>query len=350
MLQQRICKLRELIVVLAEQCSRHGIAFFEDALDLRVDQGCHCWTLFTYCGRTRGKGIAASCFLIAIEHEATISAGNQGMGLRWQRSGIQATHVEAHATRLVGGEDDADLLTHAPTCNHAPCQVCDDLEIVLPKGLSIESRGGNGDHEVADVDGDLETNCRGSVRITRIGGNVRLDIGRSDLIRATDVKGRIDVQGGRNNDLEMENIGGQVTIGGTYTGTLDFKNLAKPLQFTGSRGTELSTQAVPGRIHMDLGEFNARDITGPMRLVTSRRDIKINQATQSLEVETQTGDIELTPGRVPLPTIQARSGSGRIELLLPDKASFQLEATADRGDARGTSRRPRRGRRRGQGG
>src|SRR2546425_765318 len=137
MLQQCICKLRELIVVLAEQCSRHGIAFFEDALDLRVDQGCHCWTLFTYCGRTRGKGIAASCFLIAIEHEATISTGNQGMGLRWQRSGIQATHVEAHATRLVGGEDDADLLTHAPTCNHAPCQVCDDLEIVLGTGRDL---------------------------------------------------------------------------------------------------------------------------------------------------------------------------------------------------------------------
>ena len=76
MLQKGICKLRELIVVLVEQCSRHGIAFPEDALDLRVDQGCHCWTLFTYCGRTRGKGIAASCFLIAIEHEATISAGN----------------------------------------------------------------------------------------------------------------------------------------------------------------------------------------------------------------------------------------------------------------------------------
>src|SRR5205823_1930462 len=64
---------------------------------------------------------------------------------------------------------------------------------------------------------------------------------------------------------------------------------------------------------------------------TSRREGK--QVSQSLEIDTQTGDIELTPGRVPLPAIQARSGSGRIELLLPEKASFQLEATADRGDA-----------------
>lgn len=102
MLQQCICKLRELIVVLAEQCSCHGIAFFEDALDLRVDQGCHCWTLFTYCGRTRGKGIAFSCFLIAIEHEATISTGNQGMGLRrYARSSLHLYIVVVDPLRAV---------------------------------------------------------------------------------------------------------------------------------------------------------------------------------------------------------------------------------------------------------
>ena len=216
---------------------------------------------------------------------------------------------------------------------HRNERITDDIEITLPRGLSVESRGGTGDHEATDIDGDLEINCRGNVRINRIGGNVRMDVGKSDQIRVADVKGRVDVQSGRANDLEIENIGGQVTIGGTFTGTLDFKNLAKPLQFTGSRGTELSAQAIPGHINMDLGEFTARDVVGPMRLVTSRRDIKVRQVTQSLEVETETGDIEITPGKLPLPTIEARSGSGRIELLLPEKAAFQLEATAERGDA-----------------
>jgi hypothetical protein len=122
-------------------------------------------------------------------------------------------------------------------------------------------------------------------------------------------------------------------MGGTFTGTLDFKNLAKPLQFEGARGTELRAQAVPGRISMDLGEFNAHDVTGPMRLVTRARDIKVQLVTQSLDVETERGDIELTPGKIPLPSIEARSGSGKIELLLPENAPFQLEATAQRGDA-----------------
>src|SRR5207244_1311170 len=80
-------------------------------------------------------------------------------------------------------------------------------------------------------------------------------------------------------------------------------------------------------------ELTARDVVGPMRLVTRSRDIKIQQFTESLELETERGDIQLTPGHVPLPAIDARSGAGKIELLLPDKAAFQLEATAKMGDA-----------------
>jgi hypothetical protein len=212
-------------------------------------------------------------------------------------------------------------------------RITDDLEITVPRGFSVESRGSSGDHEITDIEGDVEINTgRGDVRLARIGGNARMDVSRSELVRISDVKGRVDVQG-RGNDLEMENIGGQVTVGGTYGGTLDFKNLSKPLQFEGSRGTELSVQAVPGRINMDLREFNARYVVGPMRMATRARDIKVSQVTGSLEVSTHRGDIELTPRQTPLPSIDARSGSGTLELVLPERAAFQLDATAHRGEA-----------------
>ena len=155
---------------------------------------------------------------------------------------------------------------------------------------------------------------------------------RSDLIRAVDVKGRVDLQG-RGSDVELENIAGQVTINGAYSGTLEFKNLAKPLQFEGARNTELHVQAVPGRISMDLGEFNGHGPGGSGAAGDRSRDIKLEQFTQSLELETERGDIELQPGKLPLPAIEARSGSGRIDLVLPEKAAFQLDATAERGDA-----------------
>lgn len=217
--------------------------------------------------------------------------------------------------------------------DHAPDdqRVSDDLEVTVPRGMAVESHNNTGDYEVSDVNADLElAGSRGDVRLHRIGGNVRLEIGHSDLVRAQDVKGKIDLSG-RGSDIELENIGGQVTITGAFNGALDFKNLAKPLDFEGARNTQLTVQAVPGHISMDLGQFNGSNLTGPVRLISGSRDIKMQQFTQSLELETQRGDIELQPA-LPMPGIEARSDFGRIELVLPDKAAFHLEATAERGD------------------
>jgi DUF4097 and DUF4098 domain-containing protein YvlB len=212
-------------------------------------------------------------------------------------------------------------------------QISEDLDVTVPRAVSVEARGQSGDYEISDVAGDLElATDRGDARLSKVGGNARLDIAHSDLIRAVDLKGRLDLQG-RGSDVELEDIGGQVTINGAYNGNLDFKKLAQPLKFEGARNTELSVQAVPGRINMDLGEFNGNDLVGPIRLVGNSRDIRIEQFTHSLELENVRGDVELHPGRLPMPSIEARTGSGRIELVLPEKATFQLDATAERGEA-----------------
>jgi len=219
--------------------------------------------------------------------------------------------------------------------DHAPDnqRVSDDLEVVVPRGVAVEAHGGNnGDYEVSEITGGVDlASSRGDVRISKIGGDARIDVGRSNLVRAVDVKGKVDLQG-RGSDIELENISGQVTINGAYDGTLEFKNLAKPLQFEGARNTQLHVQAVTGQINMDRGEFSGSGLVGPIKLVTNARDIKMQKFTQSLELETQHGDIELQPGG-PVPAIDARSGFGNVVLILPEKAAFHLDGTADRGDA-----------------
>ena len=70
-----------------------------------------------------------------------------------------------------------------------------------------------------------------------------------------------------------------------------------------------------------------------MRLVTDSRDIKLEQFTQSLEVETERGDLQLTAGVAGVRDRGAVGQSGRIELVLPEKAKFDLQATAERGEA-----------------
>jgi DUF4097 and DUF4098 domain-containing protein YvlB len=212
-------------------------------------------------------------------------------------------------------------------------RISDDLEVTVPRGMAVESRGNVGDADVSDIESDVElASNRGDVRISRIGGNARLEIGRSDNISAVDVKGKIDLEG-HGGDLSLENISGPVTVNGSYSGTLEFKNLAKPLQFEGMRGTEMHVEAIPGRISMDLSTLTGNGVVGPMRFVARSRDVRLEQFSQAVEINTDRGDIELQPGTTPLGTIEARSGVGAIELALPAKATFQLQATAERGDA-----------------
>jgi len=123
-----------------------------------------------------------------------------------------------------------------------------------------------------------------------------------------------------------------VTINGSYSGNLEFKNLAKPLHFE-SPNTDLRLVALPGQISMDLGELTGNNLVGPVHLVTKSKDVKIEDFTNSLELETERGDIELQPKHLPLAKIEARSRSGQISLVLPDKAAFQLVATTDHGEA-----------------
>lgn len=228
-----------------------------------------------------------------------------------------------------------DRLVVRTNQDHAPDnqRISDDLDVTIPRSLSVETHGANGDSEVTDVNGDVDlaTN-HGDMRLARLGGNARISDGHSDLINITDVKGKVDLDG-HGSDLNLENISGIVTVNGSYSGTLEFKNLSQPLDFEGARGTELHVAGIPGTLHLDLSSLNATNIVGPVRFNARSRDIHIDQFTQSLNVETDRGDIELHPVKTPLSAIEATTKNGAIDLTLPPGAAFQLQGTVDRGDA-----------------
>jgi DUF4097 and DUF4098 domain-containing protein YvlB len=231
---------------------------------------------------------------------------------------------------IVTDGDRIVVRTNQEKVSHARRISC-DLEVSLPRSATIEGRGSYGDYDVTDVGGNVDiASGNAAVRLSNIGGNAKVDLQRSDIVRAVDVKGSVDIEG-RGNEIELENVTGQVTINGSYSGTLQFKNLSKPLHLE-SRNTDLKVQSVPGTITMDLGEFTGTNLIGPVRLITRSKDIHLDGFTQSLELETERGDIELKPGKVPVAKIDARSRSGNIDLELPESAKFELRATTNRGE------------------
>jgi len=206
-----------------------------------------------------------------------------------------------------------------------------EVEITAPRAVSIEAKGGHAEIEVNGIAGGVDIEgAGGSVRLKEIGGDVRVHSIGSELVWVADAKGSLEIEG-RGENIELENVAGEVTIRGRYPGALEFRNLARPLRFE-SRQTELTMAALPGEISMDLGHFRARDCVGPIRFKTRSRDVRFERFTNALELETERGDVELDPGRLPLAKMEVRARAGNIELVLPAGATFELEARAEHGE------------------
>ena len=74
---------------------------------------------------------------------------------------------------------------------------------------------------------------------------------------------------------------------------------------------------------------------GPITLTTKSKDVKLEEFTQSLELELERGDVVLRPHNQPLAKIDARCRNvGNIELVLPAEAKFDLVASTDKGEVR----------------
>jgi hypothetical protein len=209
-----------------------------------------------------------------------------------------------------------------------------DLEVTVPRGASVEGRGRYGDFDITDITGGVQiASDNAGVRLNKIGGNAKVDVKRSDIVRVVDVKGMVEVLG-RGGDLELENIDGPVTVNGAFAGNLEFKNLSKPFHFE-SRNTDLRVERVPGRISMDLAALTGVNLVGPITLTSKSRDLKLEEFTQSVNLDLERGDVELRPHNVPLAKIEARIRNvGNIELVLPGQAKFELSASTDKGEVR----------------
>jgi hypothetical protein len=207
-----------------------------------------------------------------------------------------------------------------------------DVDIKIPRRLGLAAQGATENVTAESLDGNIDiAGDTGNVRLTSVAGNARVETTRrKSLVRAVGVKGNLDLRG-TGGDLQLEDIVGQVTIQGAYFGTLDFRNLAKPLHFE-SEQTDLRVEKLPGSITMDLSDFRADDVTGPLRLRCQSRDVHISNFSSEVEVNIERGDVQLNPQRTPLAKMDVHLRAGDIDLTIPEKANFALRATTSQGD------------------
>lgn len=207
-----------------------------------------------------------------------------------------------------------------------------DLDIVVPKGATIVATSRDGDVDISAITGAVDVkSVRGSVRLENIGGSARIETNGSDLVRAVNVKGTLDLKGS-GQDIDIEKISGQVTIAGSWSGLGQLRELAQPIHWDGQQ-TDFNAQALPGEIRLSIGDLSANRVTGPFRIQSSNKDVTLMDIAGSTTVNLQRGDVRISAANVPVSDTSVRIEGGRVELTLPDKARFNLNAVAERGEA-----------------
>ena len=206
-----------------------------------------------------------------------------------------------------------------------------DLNIALPRNVSLEMRGRNGDVSVENITGSVNLSTgRGDLRVSNIGNNVRLESTRSGQLKVSGVKGNLEING-RGSELQIQDIQGETNVNGEFSGTLEFRTLAKTFHFKSQR-SDLTAAQVPGSVVLDLGDLRLENVVGPVRFTTASRDVRANDVTNALELNVDRGDIQIEQTKSPVPKIDIRSHHGDITLALPDKAGFELDGHTGQGD------------------
>jgi hypothetical protein len=74
------------------------------------------------------------------------------------------------------------------------------------------------------------------------------------------------------------------------------------------------------------------NVVGPVKFRTQSRDIDATDVTNSLELNVDHGDIQVSATKSPLPKMDVHSRNGDITLTLPEKASFDLDGKTGAGE------------------
>lgn len=207
-----------------------------------------------------------------------------------------------------------------------------DLEVTVPKGATLELRGQTGDFDIGDMTGEVSVySDNAGVRAQNLAGKLKVETRKSDIIRATGVKGDIELKG-RGRDIELEDIQGQITINGSYSGETTLRNVTKPVRFE-SNVTQLKLERIPGELQLGLSTLSGTNLIGPLVVKTTKpKDIRLSDVSDSVNIEVDEGDVELTQTKLPMPRVDVRVRSGSVELALPASAKCNLNASTGHGE------------------
>ena len=205
--------------------------------------------------------------------------------------------------------------------------VATDMDVSIPRKASVVISTRRGDVSVTGRDGDVDISSQhGDVAASDINGKVNVNLTHGS-VRISQVASDVSVEG-RGGDISVGEVKGTLRLNGEFD-SLKLSKISNTVTFKSER-TDMEFSKLNGDLDMDSGDMRATDVIGPLRLTTRHKDIRLEGMAGDVRLKDQNASVEVRMSK--MGSMQVENRRGDIQIYVPDKAGFQLDAKARGGE------------------
>src|SRR5436305_2112898 len=203
-----------------------------------------------------------------------------------------------------------------------------DLDISVPRKASVTVTSHRGDVSIAGRDGNVDISAqRSDTSVEEVTGSVKISQDRG-TVRVQQITGDVHV-GNRLNEVSVSDVKGSVQLEGEFQESVKLERISRTVTFKSSR-TDMEFSRIDGSLDLDSDELRADQITGPLHLATRSKNIRLDGISGDVRLQDDNGAVELVMRAVG--NVQIDNRNGDIQLSLPEKAGFRLDARVRDGE------------------
>lgn len=206
--------------------------------------------------------------------------------------------------------------------------VITDLDVSLPRKAAVTISSRRGDVTLAIRDGDVDvTNQHGDVSVEEVKGNVKLNLERSSA-KVEQITGDVHIEG-RLNEVSVTDVKGGAQLDGEFMESVKLSRISSTVSFKSSR-TDMTFSKIDGDLDLDSDDLRAEQVGGPVHLTTRSKNIRLQDVSGDVRMQDSNGGVEV--GMRALGNVQIDNRQGDIQLSVPDKPGFRVDARTRDGE------------------
>jgi len=205
-----------------------------------------------------------------------------------------------------------------------------DLEVTLPKQISLWANSSHGDIKVSEIAGPVTARTdSGDVEIHNVSSDANAKITKGDA-RITGVGGNVSLTG-HGTEIEISEVKGNAALDGDFFGPIRVRSVAGTTHYR-SQKADMTLVGVRGRLELDSEQIEISDVSGSAKLATHEKDIEAENISGRIDIADSKGNIKLRFSQPPREDINIADDSGEVDLTLPSNSSFEISAVSQSGE------------------